>query len=146
MKWLSRLIKWFRRRWDLKSSQIVESNVQEQEDIREELKVAQERASTWRNRALMARQQNNEELAQQALERMRRYEAEAAHLLKKSPPNDKDIPNEDVDRGDDPEPGIDYPGNPPWRPYDPSRVPKKPLPSSGAGEVAMPLPEDKNDL
>ncbi|HIA55409.1 MAG TPA: hypothetical protein EYN91_25550 [Candidatus Melainabacteria bacterium] len=146
MTWLSRLIEWFRRRWDSKSSQIDEPNVKEQEDIREKLKVAQERASTWRNRAQMARQQNNEDLAQQALARARQYEAEAAYLQKKAPPEPKDISNDDVDRGDDPDPGIDYPGNPPWRPYDPSRVPKKPLPSSGAGEVAMPLPEDKNDL
>lgn len=146
MKWLSKLIEWLRRRFDSKASQIVEPNVQEQEDIREKLKVAQERASTWRNRALMARQQNNEDLAQQALARARQYEAEAAYLQKKAPPGPTDVPRDDVDKGDDPDPGIDYPDDRPWRPYDPSRVPKKPLPSSGAGEVAMPLPEDKTDL
>ena len=95
----------------------------------------------------MARQQNNEDLVKQALLRMWQYQAEAAYLLgKKPPPRPKDIPYDDVDVGEGPDPGTDYPGNPPWRPYDPSRVPKNPLPSSGAGEVAMPLPEDKNDL
>jgi len=35
---------------------------------------------TWDNRAKMARQQNNEELAQQALERKRKYENALAQL------------------------------------------------------------------
>lgn len=130
---------------DSKSSEIVELKVQEQEDIRDKLKVAQERASTWRNRALMARQQNNEDLVKQALLRMWQYQAEAACLLgKKPPPRPKDIPPADVDVGEGPDPGTDYPGNPPWRPYDPSRVPRKPLPFSGGTEVALPLPNQED--
>ncbi len=150
MTWLSKFIEWLSKQIGLVAPDRREVRVEESPELnvemQEELKVLRNRAYTWRNRAQMARQQNNEDLVQQALERMWQCQVKAAELQGKShPPRPDEIPS-DLDMGDDADPGIDNKGHPPWRPYDPSRVPKKPLPSSGGGEVALPLPKEDADL
>lgn len=110
--------------------------------MEEAVEKAKNKATTWRNRAAMAHQQNNFDLCQQALDRMFACLVEAAKLQGKEPPSDPPKANDLASwwPGDEP-PG----GNPPWRPFDPSRVPKNPLPSSGSGELALPLPEEDLD-
>ncbi len=98
---------------------------------------AKNEALAWRNRALMARKQSDEGLVNQALGYMWRFQTQVAKMQGKEPPDrPADIPLSLFDEDD---------SDPPWRPYDPSRVPKVPLPSSGAGEVALPLPEEDWD-
>ncbi len=109
-------------------------------DPESELQKALKQAETWRNRAAMAWQQNNRDLTQQALTRMWQYQVAAARLEGNDPPDGPPEP-EDIFRGWDPPPG----GDRPWRPYDPSRVPRNPLPSSGAGEIALPRPKSNEE-
>lgn len=154
MKRLSKIFGWFKRLGgsklakekpsDLTIRERKEKERHEQEQLQKDLEKAREQATTWRNRAMMARQQNNEDLVKQALMMMWKYQAAAAKLQGKEPPPEPDDIPFDLGFGD--EPGLDEQSgcDPPWRPYDPSRVPKKPLPSSGGSELALPEP-DSND-
>lgn len=148
MKWLSKILIWLGLAQKKKPSGMTlqerkEELVSQQEQLRRDLERANKCARTWCNRAMMARQQNNEELVQQALQRMWEYQVLAAKLLgEEPPPEPKDIPPDFGDGTEyDDQSGFDRP----WRPFDPSRVPKNPLPSSGSGEVALPLPKEDFD-
>lgn len=164
MKWLSKLLEWFgqiRFQSKLETDQKVNESVsphveeasfkrvvrafqqEEEPSVREAVEKALNQAKTWRNRAAMAHQQNNLDLCQKALDRMFAYLVEAAKLQGREPPTEPPKANDLASwwPGDEP-PG----GSPPWNPHDPSRVPRNPLPSSGAGEVALPLPKDDSDL
>jgi hypothetical protein len=102
------------------------------------LKKCREQAQIWNNRAAMAWQQRNLDLVEQALNRMWLYQVEAANIEGKEPPEKPPDPETFFkDRGPD--------DDPPWRPYDPSRVPTRPAPTSGSSYRSLPLPPKKED-
>jgi hypothetical protein len=102
------------------------------------LKKSREQATIWGNRAAMAWQQCNLALVEQALRRMWQYQVAAANIEGKEPPEGPPDPEEYFkDRGQN--------DDPPWRPYDPSRVPNRPAPSSGSSYRSLPLPSETDD-
>ncbi|MBA3994494.1 MAG: hypothetical protein C0469_13275 [Cyanobacteria bacterium DS2.3.42] len=129
---------------------------------REKLGKIQEQIRAWRNRAAMAWKQRQSaiekhikilptsdlpeeavqmtDLVGQALKRMWEYQIMEAEMEgREAPPPPPDPETFFKDWGDGTE------GGPRWRPYDPSRVPKQPLPSSSGGEVALPLPKENEE-
>lgn len=89
----------------------------------------------------MAWQQRNLDLTEQALTRMWRFQVAAARIEGKEPPEKPPDPETYFGGGEGESRGVDRP----WPPFDPSPVPRKPMPSSGAGEVALPLPENGDE-
>jgi hypothetical protein len=108
---------------------------------------------TWGMRAGMAIQQSNDELTKQALQRAWQYQTALAKLIEADPPAEPLSP-EDVERWlVEMQPFVrqktsKHPPDPdfPTDRYQPSRVPLRPLPTSGAGEIALPLPKKSNDF
>jgi len=102
-----------------------------------------DKIETWMNRAAMAYQQKNMELAKQALDRRWQFQIKLAELEGTQRPDPPDDPEEyfkGLDRGS---PRGGGPNRWPYGsdPDNPARVPKRPLPTAGAGEVALPLPD-----
>jgi hypothetical protein len=91
----------------------------------------QAQAQTWLNRAGMAYQQKKNFLADQALSRMWAYQRDLATLNETSEPPYPEAAEEFFKDKFGPAPGADD---------SPSLVPKRPYPSAGAGEIALPLP------
>ncbi len=132
------------------------------EESKEKLTKIREQIRAWRNRAAMAWKMRNdavhkqiksfgkadlsdealqqtESLVEQALNRMWEYQILEAQIEGWEPPPPPPDPETFFkDFGMGPE------GGPRWGPFDPSRIPRQPLPSSGGSEIALPLPE-KND-
>jgi hypothetical protein len=130
-----------------------------------DLKKCRDQISTWRNRAAMAWKSRNdviqkqikwleenpdrsieiveqmELLAAQALTRMWEYQVIEAKLEDRDPPPPPPDPENYFKDW-----GTGHSGGPRWGPFDPSRVPKEPLPHSGGGEVSLPLPKDDSEL
>lgn len=130
----------------------------------DELQKCKDQIVTWRNRAAMAWKMRNdavqrkmeshgradltdeaieemESLTSQALTRMWEYQVIEARLEGREPPQPPSEPGKYFGEWSD-GPG----GGPRWGPLDPSRVPRKPLPSAGSASVALPLPnEEKNE-
>lgn len=94
--------------------------------------------ATWHNRARMAVSVNQRELALIALEKKWQYEVQLAKIHGSEPPPKPQDPGDLTPLSHYPPPGR---GFPPDRPMDNSRVPKKPLPEAGSGEVALSEPE-----
>jgi hypothetical protein len=93
---------------------------------------------TWLNRAAMAYQMNHDELSKQALHYRWEYQKQLALLEGTEPPEAPQEP-EDFFRGWDR-------GGPRKRdPDQPAPVPRRPLPNAGAGEIALPIPEQSSD-
>jgi hypothetical protein len=114
-----------------------------------------DRVLTWANRAAMARKQNADDqsrqevlrdLMRQALDRCWEYQKELAPHLNVDVPPKPESPEEVWQwlGGQDVGPTGSGPSRP-GDPYQPSGVPRKPLPFSGAGAVALPLPEKEDD-
>jgi hypothetical protein len=104
-----------------------------------------ERIVTWLNRAAMAYEQNNIDLSKQALYRRWQCQRELAELEGTEPPEPPKEPDDyfkGLDRGNwkpqSGDPGFGPSGRDPDQP---APVPRRPLPTAGAGEVALPLPE-----
>jgi hypothetical protein len=112
-------------------------------------KKAKEQVETWLNRAAMAYEMGNLELSEQALMRRWQYQKLLSELEGTELPELPKKPEEFFrgwDRGN-PNPKGDGPGFGPRR-YDPDQpapVPRRPLPNAGAGEIALPLPEQSTD-
>jgi hypothetical protein len=100
---------------------------------------------TWLNRAAMAYQQHNIDLSKVALMRRWQYQELLAELEGTEPPELPQEPEYYFGRSDggSPNPQGGGPGFGPRRrdPDQPAPVPRRPLPNAGAGEVALPLPE-----
>jgi len=117
-----------------------------------------QQCSTWGHRAGMALQQGNSELTLQALQRAHQYQVALAELIEieipPAPGKPEDVRNWLVKirpalllKVPDLLPDFDMPPPPTPRsdessgPLQPTGVPRRPLPYSGAGEIALPLPE-----
>lgn len=112
---------------------MVSENSDTGDDRYARLKKSLEQAQTWRNRAAMAWQMRNLELVEQALNRMWQYQVAAVNIEGKEPPEKPNPETYFKDRGDEP----------PWRPYDPSRVPLRPAPSSGESSNSVRPPHEE---
>ena len=148
MKWLSKLLARLNIARKKKSGELTLREREEEckrhdEQTQKDIEKAIEQAQVWRNRAMMARQQRNDDLEQQALDRMWQYQVLTSKLRGVEPPPGPPLagnPLGDWGMGDSPPSDPDNPR----RPYDPSRVPRKPLPFSGGTEVALPLPNQED--
>jgi len=86
----------------------------------------------------MAYDMNNDELSKQALNKRWEYQKKLAELEGTEPP-EAPAELEDFFRGW-------HRGNPRGRdPDQPARVPRRPLPNAGAGEVALPIPKQSTE-
>ena len=108
------------------------------------LKKLKDQADTWFNRAAMAYQGNRMDLAKQALARRWDYLEKISKLEGTMPP---ELPPDPEQFFRDWRGGGNYPGpGPKGRdPNQPAGVPRRPLPTVGAGEVALPLANNDAD-
>ena len=107
MKWLSNLIQWWLGLFGVKSPKKKPSDIplhgpkvehlREEDQTETDIETAAERAKTWRNRALMARQHGNRDLEKVALERMWQYQVAAARMEGKEPPPEPPLPGDPLD-------------------------------------------------
>lgn len=103
----------------------------------EEISLLNRKMETWLNRAAMAYQQTYMDLAAQALERRWQFQKELAVLLGEAEPPHPPSPEEFFrDRGSG--------GTSKGDPNTPSRVPRIPYPSFGAGALALPEPTEQD--
>lgn len=157
MNWLSKIFAWFKRSSEPQQSNKKEKHsemtlqerrqerIREQNLLQKELDKSVEEVRKWRNRAWMARKQSNADLEQQALDRMWHHQVDVAKLKGIEPPPAPPTAGEFLyDSGSGGSPSAGGPDDP-WRPENPSRVPKKPLPFSGGNEIALPLPQPDED-
>ena len=102
--------------------------------------------ATWCNRAQMAQQQRSFDLTRQALDKCWVYQRAIAKAAMKPDPERPETPQEVLDWLRYSDLGFQGKGpDLPRDPYQPSRVPLRPLPVSGAGAIALPLPIDPED-
>jgi hypothetical protein len=101
-----------------------------------------DKIATWCNRAQMAQKQNQDDLTRQALDRCWDFQRALTNVMMEPVPPRPSNPQEVLDWLDSLDSGAqgkepDLPRDP----FQPSGVPRRPLPVSGAGAIALPLPD-----